>query len=560
MAQINTEFTFQDKITPGLKTVQNEVEKTSAVFNDMTMKLLSVDAAIRVFSEIKTQFNKVSMAVNQCVAAYQYQNEQELKLETIMRKRMNATNEEIQSIKNLAAAQQRLGIYGDEMILQGAQELASFTTNKEAIETLIPAMNNLIAQQYGYNASGMDFQHTADMMGKVLSGQVGALSRIGYIFSEDEKKMLKTGNEMQRAATLAKIITDNVGEMNQAMSGTRMGNIQSMSMTLGDLKEKVGEAMMPFVQFFRMLSMRANVKFHENVLQALDYIKNNADVVLTILASITTAVGLLTIKIIALKWQMITAWVAAYAPIVLTAGAITLVISAVASLFFMSNKIFPAIGSLIGGLVGIFFYLGRQIKETVGGAIEIVYKAFMSMFDLIWSGLEKIASSSLFVKIFGTSFADNIREMRNLMKNEADLDLGWGNTKGFSESFESGAKIGYQKGEDLARWSPTAQWGEMLMSRFGGVSEKVEEGIKNALPISGGALDVSDKNMIALTEDYKKLLSKRATERFNLQYRSITPSLNIDNINVQSPADENSLIHKLTNGLAEVSNSDLRTA
>ena len=218
MAKINTVFGLTDNITNPLKRMNGALKNTEKSFNAVQVAIITVNSAMSAFTMAKGAFDKLNASISATTQAYQYQAEQELKLETIMKQRMNASQADIQAIKNLASAEQQLGIYGDEMILQGAQELASFISNRKAIEMLIPAMNNLIAQQYGYSASGAQFQLTADMMGKVLSGQTGALSRMGYIFSEEEKQLLKTGTEMQRASTLAKIITDNVGEMNQALA------------------------------------------------------------------------------------------------------------------------------------------------------------------------------------------------------------------------------------------------------------------------------------------------------------------------------------------------------
>ena len=244
MAKIVTEFSFKDNVSAGLGKVRQSAENAAAGFSKVATTLLSVNSAIQIFSAVSAQFDKIKESVAECTTAYQYQSEQELKLATIMRQRMGATNDEIQSIKDFASEQQKIGIYGDEIILQGAQELASFTSNTEAIKTLIPAMNNLIAQQYGYSASGQQFQSTADMMGKVLSGQTGALSRLGYVFSDEEKAMLEAGDEMQRAATLAKIITDNVGNMNEALRGTEAGRMQDLANYIGDLKEEIGGTLM----------------------------------------------------------------------------------------------------------------------------------------------------------------------------------------------------------------------------------------------------------------------------------------------------------------------------
>lgn len=56
---------------------------------------------------------------------------------------MSATDSEIQSIKDLCSAQQQLGVIGDEVQLAGAQKLATFLSEKNSLEALIPVMNHL---------------------------------------------------------------------------------------------------------------------------------------------------------------------------------------------------------------------------------------------------------------------------------------------------------------------------------------------------------------------------------------------------------------------------------
>ena len=88
---------------------------------------------------------------------------------------MGATEAEIQSIKDFASAQQEIGVIGDEVQLSGAQQVATFLNQKDSLETLIPAMNNLLAQQKGLNASTGDAVSVGNMLGKVMMGEVGAL-------------------------------------------------------------------------------------------------------------------------------------------------------------------------------------------------------------------------------------------------------------------------------------------------------------------------------------------------------------------------------------------------
>lgn len=173
-------------------------------------------------------------------AAYKIQEEAEVKLETVMRQRIKASDEEIESIKKMASAQQNLGVIGDEVILSGTQQIATFATQTSTLKTLMPAMNNLLAQQKGYAATAGDAVNIANLMGKALQGQVGALTRVGISFSENQAEILKHGNEMERSAVLAEVITDNVGEMNLALAQSDLGVNPQVLNSWGDFKENVG--------------------------------------------------------------------------------------------------------------------------------------------------------------------------------------------------------------------------------------------------------------------------------------------------------------------------------
>ena len=96
--------------------------------------------------------------------------------------------------------------------------MATFLTEKGSIDALLPAMNNLLAQQKGLSATGQDAVQIGNLMGKAMQGNVGALTRVGITFSDAQKEILKYGTEAERAAALAQVIMDNVGDMNAALA------------------------------------------------------------------------------------------------------------------------------------------------------------------------------------------------------------------------------------------------------------------------------------------------------------------------------------------------------
>lgn len=202
-----------------------------------------IDAAQRSFGQLQSLMGDLSKS-------YQQQEIAETQLTTVMRQRMGATDEEIASIKQLASEQQKLGVVGDEVQLAGAQQVATFLKEKSSIDTLLPAMNNLLAQQHGVNSTTNDAVSVANLMGKAMQGQVSALTRVGITFSEAEAQVLKYGTESERAAVLAQVITNNVGDMNAQLAATDSGRQAQLANKLGDIKEQLGalaNGAMPFV-------------------------------------------------------------------------------------------------------------------------------------------------------------------------------------------------------------------------------------------------------------------------------------------------------------------------
>lgn len=194
---------------------------------------LSLAGFINVVEKLGSKFNELT-------AANAAQQEVETKLGKVMRNTMGASADEIQSIKDLATAQQQLGVIGDEVQLSGAQELATYLGKAESLQKLMPVMNDMLAQQYGLNASQEQATQVAAMMGKVMDGQVGALSRYGYKFDEAQEKILKYGTEAEKVETLAEVIGQSVGGMNEALANTPEGQIKQVANRFSDIKERIG--------------------------------------------------------------------------------------------------------------------------------------------------------------------------------------------------------------------------------------------------------------------------------------------------------------------------------
>lgn len=189
---------------------------------------------------------------DESVEAAKKQIEAETKLEAVLKNVRSvqqqgplAYREAKKELMGVASQLQNIGVIGDEVTLAGFQQLATFQMSQKEISILSSGMTDLLAQQKGLNATQQDSVNIANMMGKVMDGQVGALSRIGISFTKAQEHALKTGDRMQRAATLAEVLQSNVGGVNKALAQTDQGKIQNVTNRYGDMQEVIGAKLLP---------------------------------------------------------------------------------------------------------------------------------------------------------------------------------------------------------------------------------------------------------------------------------------------------------------------------
>lgn len=220
------------------KGFQQDANKLSGSLKAMQTQLKKIGAAAAAAFSVK----QIISFTNEAKKAWQVQLEAETKLEQVMKNTMGATVEQIQVTKEWAAELQKVGVIGDEITLSGLQELGTYVENADSLKTMSVVLDDMLAQQYGLNATAENAVTISTMLGKVLEGQTSALSRYGYKFDEAQEQLLKYGTEEQRVATLAEVVEASVGGMNEALARTPAGRLKQISNNMGDVKEQFGKA------------------------------------------------------------------------------------------------------------------------------------------------------------------------------------------------------------------------------------------------------------------------------------------------------------------------------
>ena len=218
----------------GAKQQMNQVSVTANKMGDAIKSAFSVAKVLAFIAAIQ----KVSI---ECTKAYTTQFNAEQKLTTAMRANLNATDDQITSVKKLASAQQELGIVGDEVQLAGIAQLSMYKMEISSIEKLVPAMNDLIVAKDGLNASVGTATDMGKMFAETLNGQADSLKEVGIYFTDAEKQILQYGSEADKVNLIIQKVNKTVGNMNTNMANTPLGQVQQLKNLFGDIQEQIGQ-------------------------------------------------------------------------------------------------------------------------------------------------------------------------------------------------------------------------------------------------------------------------------------------------------------------------------
>ena len=271
--QINDGGTFKD-VTVNADDLARAINTVRDRAADLDKTLVDMASVSQIADGVSSAFQNLYGYVSNLTSAYKEASEADTKLVTAMRNTMDATEEEIQSIRDFCDAQEKLGVVSGDVQESAAQELATYLEYSDSLKTLIPVVNDMTVQQYGLNASAESATQIATMLGKVMNGQTKALSRYGYEFTEAQEAVLLYGDEAQRAAMLAEVVGQSVGGMNEAMAKTPIGMMKQAEDRLGKMQERIGAiaiSIEPIIKnLSRFASTAADIAKVTQALQALD--------------------------------------------------------------------------------------------------------------------------------------------------------------------------------------------------------------------------------------------------------------------------------------------------
>lgn len=298
---------------------------TSGLGNALKKTAGIVTGVVASFAALSTVKDFIAESVELANA----QTAAEKRLETTMMNVKGTTMAQVDAMKKYASELQGVTTIGDEVSIVGASQLATFQLQSDTIKQLLPSLQDLAVAQYGTAVSADQMQSMSNLVGKVMTGNVGSLTKYGVTMDATQQKILKTGTEAERAAMLVEVLGQNFGGLAQAMAETPEGRIQQLKNAWGDMQEIIGMQLYPAIT------------------SLLTYITSKLPAIQSVFQSVVTAC------------QPALGWI--------TSTGIPMLGSAIEGIVSMGSQIYTACQPALQSLRDAITNLGSTISATMSG-------------------------------------------------------------------------------------------------------------------------------------------------------------------------------------------------
>lgn len=393
----------------GQKKFNNDLKNGKGYANDLAS---SIQRMVTTFLGIATIRKSISW-IGESLDLTNIQTNAERQLQVVLAN-VGATEKAFKSLKETASSIQGYSLYGDESMIGGAAELATYISDTNAIESMMGTLANYAAgMSGGGEVSYQEMVNYATQLGKALDGTYDGLTKKGFVLSEAQKEIIENGNDMQKALVLDEVISQSWGGLAETMANTPQGKIIQMKNAWGDIREEIGNKLYPAVYSF-FDTINNNMPIIENLMNGFaisvqvitlavnglingvstvfNFVSDNWSVISPILYGIGAALLFVGAYLLLTKTYTALATAAQWAyntalcscPLVWIVLAIIAVVAAICLVIEAFNKwtgsTVSAVGVIIGVLAVASAFLWNTFVGVVNAIIQFMWVRFVEPF------------------------------------------------------------------------------------------------------------------------------------------------------------------------------------
>ncbi len=231
----------------GFKNSADEARGSSSAFQTAGDKLSGTLKTLVGAAATALSISKLKDGIEDLTKSGMEGEETQNRYVTLMKNVKGMTDAGISSVQKMATTIGNYGVVSSVATQAGAGQLATFQLQANSINTLLPALDDLVVSQKGVNATQEDAVGMANLVGKAMTGNAGALTRYGVTLTATQKALIQNGTEQQKASAVAQALEANYGNLNKTTAATAAGGMARMKNSIEENKEEIGEKMLPAV-------------------------------------------------------------------------------------------------------------------------------------------------------------------------------------------------------------------------------------------------------------------------------------------------------------------------
>ena len=234
MAEVRETISIGSKAdTRGFKKAESAAVKLTRTLRNLAGAFGATYSTAQVIN-----FGKVS------VRAFAEMQAQQDRLTRLMKVGVGASNAQIQSLNNQSKALENLGVVSKGNITQIQSQLATFNLQATTIQALTPSILDYVTAEKGATASTEEFKMMTNGLAQALNGNFTSLTRVGFVIDDNTKKLIKNGNESQRAAAIVDVLDSTYKGFNKSLRDTPIGQMTLLANAAEDARETIGEGLL----------------------------------------------------------------------------------------------------------------------------------------------------------------------------------------------------------------------------------------------------------------------------------------------------------------------------
>ena len=291
--------------------------------------------------------------VEDSLKLYNTQNNAETQLRTVLRNTGAATSA-YDLLSQKASSLQGITAYGDEALLGGAAEFATYMSDPEAIAKMMETLTNYAAGMSGGGEVGYkEMVDYATGLGKIVNGSYDAMTKKGFTFTDQQKQIIENGTDMEKALVISDVVSESWADLAANMANTPEGKIIQLKNAFGDMREELAAKIYPYVmKLFNtiskhlptikrlVLNLEGPIRVVLNVVsgfidtlgKAAEYLSEHQELFIGLGAAIAAYYLPSIASAVSSTWEMVTAWLAANWQFALFVAAVVAVTAVLSSL------------------------------------------------------------------------------------------------------------------------------------------------------------------------------------------------------------------------------------